>query len=456
MRLAALVVAVVLYDGFLLTDGHFDLFRQVDYGLTFNSMLLHMLGGQFDVDPWIIRNEGFLRDGLTYAYFGPLPALLRLPLLLWAGGISTDITGLSCLVALSISATMRLRTLELLWRHCEGSPHRTLLLSVAAGWLLLAGGQTGFLRVSLYQEVLFWALAMASVFNYLGLRGLLSRHFSGGALALMAGMAGLALLTRVSTAIGMWIALFLLMAVLLWQGLRWRPIAGALALLVACAAMAGGVNVARWGDALTFADYTRYLANLEYPDRVARLGEYGLFNLARLPLGLVYYFVPVWILPASDGGHVLEGAFRQTVDVTELPPSSFLLTDALPLILLAFLPRLLRRGSIDRLQAGGLLLGLTVPGMLMLTAISMNYRYRMDFLPFLELATLVTIALLANAPLLVERQRFWLVGFTALGIVATHVMLLLYKLSLYGPAELYTQDGLVHYYAHALAERAFR
>ena len=58
-----------------------DFFAPVPYGLTFNSMLLHLLQGRFDVDPQTIGDEGSLRNGLVYTYFGVLPALLRLPFL---------------------------------------------------------------------------------------------------------------------------------------------------------------------------------------------------------------------------------------------------------------------------------------------------------------------------------------------------------------------------------------
>ena len=46
-----------------------SLFRPVFYGLAFNSMLLHLLQGTFDVDPATIGPEGFVRNGLTYSLF---------------------------------------------------------------------------------------------------------------------------------------------------------------------------------------------------------------------------------------------------------------------------------------------------------------------------------------------------------------------------------------------------
>lgn len=62
--LAAICASVVMaiYYGGLLTGFHYDLFLPVEHGLTFNSMLHDLLLGQFDVDPKVVTDEGFLRD----------------------------------------------------------------------------------------------------------------------------------------------------------------------------------------------------------------------------------------------------------------------------------------------------------------------------------------------------------------------------------------------------------
>src|SRR5712691_3708883 len=73
-----LLLPALYYYAFLLTmAGSTGLFQPVTYGLTFNSMLSHLLEGRFDVDPATIGPEGFLRDGAVYAYFGIFPALFR-------------------------------------------------------------------------------------------------------------------------------------------------------------------------------------------------------------------------------------------------------------------------------------------------------------------------------------------------------------------------------------------
>ena len=45
------------------------------FGMTFNSMLDHLVHGEFDVDPKVVDFEGFLRDGRVYSYWGITCAL---------------------------------------------------------------------------------------------------------------------------------------------------------------------------------------------------------------------------------------------------------------------------------------------------------------------------------------------------------------------------------------------
>ena len=86
---ASLLVIAMLAYAAVLTNG-FALWRPSganELNLTFNSMLEHLLRGQYDVDPNIVGTEGYLRDGRVYAYWGVFCALLRLPLTLVPGGL---------------------------------------------------------------------------------------------------------------------------------------------------------------------------------------------------------------------------------------------------------------------------------------------------------------------------------------------------------------------------------
>jgi len=107
-RLQAGVIALVfVYYGIVLFNAGIAA-HDGPINLTFNSMLANLCHGRFDVDPAIIGNEGFLRNGHVYAYWGIFCALLRIPLLL-TNRLDLDVTTLSCLIAVCLCCTAKLQ-----------------------------------------------------------------------------------------------------------------------------------------------------------------------------------------------------------------------------------------------------------------------------------------------------------------------------------------------------------
>src|SRR5262249_4816822 len=156
----------------------------------FNSMLLHLLQGRFDVDPQTIGDEGSLRNGLTYTYFGIALALIRLPLLALGDFATTDFTRLSCLVAAGLMAPLKFAWILVVWRNAGRSERAGLLVPLALA-TLLGGAEIQFLRALIYQEAMLWAAALASGFVLVFLRGYYSeRGFTAGNLSLLAVIAG--------------------------------------------------------------------------------------------------------------------------------------------------------------------------------------------------------------------------------------------------------------------------
>src|SRR5262249_39712399 len=145
------------------------------------------------------------------------------------------------------------------------------------------------------------------------------------------------------------------------------------AILLSFIAATGAVNFFRWGSPTTFADYSLHLLNQFEPDRVLRMNTYGQFNMSRVPIGLAYFFVPIWVFQAADGKLLFEAEQTRLFDAIELPPSSFFLTDLLPIVFIIFLvASILRPQSLRPISLGQLLAsvtGLSVPCVLMLTAI---------------------------------------------------------------------------------------
>lgn len=414
---------------------------------TFNSMLDHLLQGRFDVDPRIIGTEGFARDGLVYAYWGVMPAILRLPVTILPGWRDLNFTIAYCLVALLLMGATKLWTVRYILRRHPAIPPwlaRAALLVVA-----LSGAQMCFLRPSLYQEVCLWAGLCGAVFVAAAIvaqhRGLGERER-----LVMAAAAGAALLTRVSTGIGLIAAFGLVLCVAMVEDRRhwreqlrrsWRP------LLVLGVAMivTAWINDARWGNPLTFADYRHYLSNQKFPDRIARTAEYGLFNPARIPFGLIYYLFPIWVLRGGDGQLLLDATRSRLIDAAELPPSSFLLTDPLLLLLAGIaVVRWCRAGGPAARQGIAIAAGLTIPPLLMLTAISMCFRYRMDFYPlieFLAFSGLVMIGRRGGAP----NPRLVRV-LTIVSIAASVIASIAYFASRFGPGQLAIGQGVGRFY----------
>lgn len=440
----ALLVAIpaATYYGFLLCLGAKGFFDALPHGLVFNSMAQHFVQGRFDVDPASIGDEGFLRDGAVYAYFGILPALLRVPLLSLANFATMDFTRLGCLCAVTLMALFKALSVLVVARRSTPSMNFLTVLLLAA--VLVGGAQVQFLRPSIFQEASLWANACAAGFIYLFVLGWARRDgFSRAVLLGMAVAAGLCLLARVSTGLGLYLAFGFLWLRLLYEawragelGASWATFAVPMAVICVFAGATGIVNAERWGNPLVFADLSRQLIALtRSPDRLVRLHEYGEFNPIRLVYALGYYFVPVWALPDGAGG-MPWAEFRDRVfDFVELPPGSFFVSDPLLVGLASYgIACLLRRQ--DGLRPGvvvPVLGGLAVPPLLILMALALAFRYRLEFYPFLELAALIGFARLVVSE--GRRVRTWCAAGAMVSVVAAHAMWVLTMLSPFGPVQ---------------------
>lgn len=298
---------------------------------TFNSMLDHLVHWRFDVDPNIVGREGFLRNGHVYSYWGITCALVRLPLLFFHR-LDLDVTAWSCLVAVYLAGMMKVRTVLFLRRCCGPTTASEGAFVLMLAYIVLGGAEISYLKSSTYQEVVLWAIAFAAVFVYFAVKGLVSGQFTVVILSWMALAAGLATLTRVSTGIGLCAAFGLLLLVLLLEELRagralfTRRFLVPAMVLAAFLIVVGTVNYQRWGNPATFADYTLQM-NFNR-DQVLQIERYGLFNLARVPFGLTYYFLPLPALQGANG--FFDNTQTRLMFAAELPPSSFFLTDLLP------------------------------------------------------------------------------------------------------------------------------
>ena len=461
----------VCWYAYLVAVGSPNPFTAEKYGLTFNSMLLHLLQGRFDVDPAVIGDEGYLRDGAVYAYFGIFPALFRVLFLPLHNFATLGLTRTGCLAAAVLTALFKTLALLLMWRRA-GAPRSSQLLTVMLAVVLMTGVPLQFLRPSIYQETELWAGAFAAAFVYLVLRGWTSENgFTPRLLSAMAAVAGLCLLTRVSTALGLYLALGCICLRLAWAdlrslnphaiGLRLRQFLWPTAILVCCAAVTFFINEQRWGNPLVFVDLTRSIKTVtQYADRFERERLYGDFNPIRLGYGLFYYFLPVWILRDGSGQLLWQGFAERTLDSAELPPAGFLVTDPLLLgLAVCGILYLIRDRALPRRGLIGLTgLALSVPAMLMLIAVHMTFRYRMEFYPLFELFGFIGFGYIATAAAHGRGIGRWTAKATetvvAMGalwsIVVAHGLWFVYVLSPFGPAWMEMHGaGVIEFYRTA-------
>ena len=436
-----------------------------NFSLTFNNMMDHMLHGRFDVDPDIVAGEGFLRDGRVYAYWGIVPALLRLPVLALPNGMNVDVTNISCMTALIIMLSINYKTLVYLIPHLPKNTQWIQACLFVA--MTCSGAQICFLRFSLFQEVCFWAIVFGLLFVHWAVRACLNPAQAPKALTWMSVSAGLALLTRVSMGIALYAALALFGLLSIWRGIAMVRTArrggdgqaapkvlghclAAIAILLFFVGVTAWVNEQRWGNPFTFANYNLYIMNKYFPDRLPRTEAHGLFNFRRIPLGIIYYFIPVWVFKSGQGGLILQDSFHRLVDATEMPPSSFFLTDGFLLLLCSvFLVVLVKNHEntgMDKAASLLIILGLCTAPLLMLMAISMNFRYRAEFYPLFMFMGLMGSTVVSRRYAHNLYFRYLCIFLVCVSVVSSYTVMLLYKKSAFGPpVQLLTQSVWEYY-----------
>ncbi len=354
---AILMVGVAVYYLFLLSNGSFRIFAPELLDKVFGNMLLHMLHGEFYVDPKVISFEGFAHDGRTYSYFGVFPALLRLLAMPFTDVGQAPLARLSCWVAVVIFVGLQLRMLLIVHDSLPSGRRAPLLLAAMAAATVLSGPQLYILgAAAIYHEPILWAAVIAAAFNLVVVRAAFGGADLGDRdMTALAALAGLALLTRVSIGATLYFGAVLLIGWTVWRrhgpgrfarpspAGDWRlPAAAAAALrdpglwlplvvLGAAAAAVGAINFERWGNPLTFVDFHDYFWFKKHPDFLAVYDNYGEFDLGRVWIGALYYATGIpYVLKSIPP---FAGFLLSRVALIEAPPFTPLLTNPLTVVL---------------------------------------------------------------------------------------------------------------------------
>ena len=454
---AILIAVAAVYYLFLLSNGTFQLFAPELLDKVFDSMLAHLLHGEFNVDPKAIGFEASVRGGKTYTYFGIFPALLRLLALPFTNLAQAHLARLSCLAATVIFVALQLRTLLLVHHSLPNASRRPAFLTIMIAATLFSGPQIYVLAFAeVYDEAILWAVAMAAAFNLIVLRAAFGRGLRNSDLMWLALFAGLAFNTRGSIGIGLYIATFLLLVREGWRR-HWpeRPLlatGGGIRRAVASLASDAGivlpfiilgllavavgiVNYGRWGSPFVFGGNAQnYRLLARDPDAVRMFDTYGAFNLGRVWIGALYYATGIpWLL---KGIPPFAEFLRARYFRIEAPPITPILTNPLTILLAGIgLYRLwwkpdLRGNGVAILRMT--LIGHAVTIIILLAFFALTLRYRLDFAPFMTLAAFIgyhsfCLATAEIGEIRYRRLRAAAIGLCVLGILFSHYVLILHK-----------------------------
>lgn len=429
---------VATYSLMLFSNGTFVVFGNELLDETFDSMLQHMLGFDVGVSPDAIQFESFSRNGKTYSYFGVVPALLRLPALVFMPNPEEmHLARLSCVLA--GTALVGLMSHTVLIAHASIKPaarSKTLLAAVLIGVAFSGIPIYTASAAYVYNEPVLWGTVLVAWFNLVIVRAVTrGRHLSTFELCLLAILASLALNTRPTAGVDLLACFGLIMAWYALARVRSNPeMPNWSALILSGLIMAGGVlvvgaiNQARWGNPLIFADYTQSDILNRYPERLDKFLKDGTLNLGRVPISALYYFTGLPYIFKYSGA--LGVHLQSFYDVIEGPPSSPFLTGPLwTLLATVGFGSMLRRGPV----VIATFLGHVLASFLLLAAIALTLRYRADFAGLLGLSAVFGYIVISGwlsecAPSARRQAIVIVVTLCAGGIVGSHYVLVMAKI----------------------------
>ena len=294
------VLALVVLAWFATTRQ--GVFGSVQLGDFYETQARSWLHGRWDAAPNAYLFERFAVGGKYYTYFGPWPALLRLPFVAVTDSLDGKLSAVSVVLACSV---LLVGVAGLSWearRAWRGDAMPTVREQLLAGGLvLLAGVGTTLVFLAgwtaVYHEAILWGVAWAVVSFWL-----LIRHLRAGRpldLVLASVAAASSLLSRGSVGLGPIVAIGLVAAARGVDFVRRRGglsavVGPGLAALVPFA-LYGMVNAIKFGSAFGLPPYEKQDIILrDFAPRLAAMKANGgsLFGLQYAPTILLHYFRP--------------------------------------------------------------------------------------------------------------------------------------------------------------------
>jgi hypothetical protein len=441
--LGALVAGFVC--SWMVTSGTFDPGHRVPYSGNFYDVQAHrILDGHLSMPESVLGIEGYEHDGNWYMYFGPAPALLRLPV----AAVTDSLDGQTGVVSMALAFVVLMVSLgRISWRvrrWARPDVDVDTLDEVVAGVTALAlgiGTTVVFLGVGpyVYHEASLWGLALAfaafeAILAWIE-RPRASMIVASGVLTL------LALLSRLAIGLGPAAALGLLAVAVgvarLWprsrgavarvglavDGLGWSVAAALGAAALVPLALYAAVNVAKFGTLFSLP-FEHQAVNALVPERKAILAANNgsLLSVKAVPTNVWQYLRPdafrldgswPWVrLPTwrpTVFGDLRYDMLDHTSSVTAAMPALFVLAIG-GLVAMVRAPARAARTSLASLDLP--VLGAACAAIPSLVFLYITERYTADFLLLLvlpALAGLHAFVAWARSP---ASRRGWVVALS--------------------------------------------
>ena len=396
----------LLIQWWMVTGGTWDLFRarrDADY---FDAQAHAWLEGHWWVPPRVVGIEGIVVDGHTQMYFGPLPALLRLPVALFTDALDARLSAFSMLAAACLAVYAALRLLGQVQRIRRPDAVISMGDAVAAGALafaLPAGTTLLFLasRTLVYHEASMWGVALSLLALSFVIEA--AEHITTRNLALSCIAATAAISSRVSIGLGPMFALALLAVVLTYRARRpaWGAALAAAVPLIAYAV----VNWIRFRTLFSVPLRDQVRTMLDPASHRFLEANDGYFGLQFVPTSLVAYLRPTGLrfsgwFPFVDFPRDTRVIGDATFDTIQNVVSAPVAMPALVGLALAGAVLLARRHAPTSLRIAAL--GAVAGCVTIFVFGYISYRYVGDLLPLLLILGVVAIDAIVGA-----RPRSW-------------------------------------------------
>ena len=151
----------------MLTAGSWDLLRWGRQSDFYDVQARSLLNGTFAMDQRVLGIESFARGDQHFMYFGPVPALLRLPFITFARQLDGRLAAISMLLALGVTLVALLSLGWRLRRRVVTADDRLISrfesVSVALTFFAMIGGSSllyASSRTWVYHEAILWGVAL--------------------------------------------------------------------------------------------------------------------------------------------------------------------------------------------------------------------------------------------------------------------------------------------------------